>query len=110
MIQVSFDGPNGNLAFLKLLDEKRNDDKLNPLIEIRTCGLYTLHRSFQYGESLSGWNVKHLSTVQKIFQESSSCRAEYESLMDAQSSYYLLQLCAHRSIGNNCVAKKARTI
>lgn len=103
MIQVSFDGPNGNLAFLKLLDEKRNDDKLNPLIEIRTCGLYTLHRSFQYGESLSGWNVKHLSTVQKIFQE-------YESLMDAQSSYYLLQLCAHRSIGNNCVAKKAKTI
>ena len=110
MIQVSFDGPNGNLAFLKLLDEKRNYDKLNPLIEIRTCGLCTLHRSFQYGESLSGWNVKHLSTVQKIFQESSSCRAEYENLMDAQSSYYLLQLCAHRSIENNCVAKKAKTI
>ena len=46
IFQVSSDGPNVNLAFLNLVHENRKDDLLDPLIDIRTCSLHTLHRYF----------------------------------------------------------------
>ena len=40
-IQISSDGPNVNLKFLNLLNEKRRNECLNELISIGTCGLHT---------------------------------------------------------------------
>ena len=60
LIQVSSDGPNVNLAFLKLLNEKRKDEELCKLIDIGTCGLHVLHGSFKHGEEKSEWKLKKL--------------------------------------------------
>ena len=49
-----------NLAFLNLAHENRKDDLLDPLIDIGTCSLHTLHRSFQTGEKTTDWNIKKL--------------------------------------------------
>ena len=42
-VQISSDGANGNLHFLKLFAEKRESEKFPPLMQIGTCGLHTLH-------------------------------------------------------------------
>ena len=57
-VQVSSDGPNVNLKFLDLLDEKRKDDGLNQLISIGTCGLHTVNRAFQNAENVTNWDIK----------------------------------------------------
>ena len=49
-----------NLAFLNLAHENRKDDLLDPLIDIGTCSLHTLHHSFQTGEKTTDWNIKKL--------------------------------------------------
>ena len=48
LIEVSSDGPNVNLAFLKNLQELRAEEELPRLIDIGTCGLHVVHGSFQH--------------------------------------------------------------
>ena len=97
ILQVSSDVPNVNLAFLNLVHENRKDDLLDPLIDIGTCSLHTLHRSFQTGEKATDWNIKKLlSSMNKIFDESPSRRADYEHLSGATCTEYPLKFCAHR--------------
>ena len=112
ILQISSDGPNVNLAFLKIVDSSRKDDELDPLIDIGTCGLHTLHRSFQHGENATDWKIKKLlSSNYKIFDESPSRRADYEKLTGACSpSDYPLKFCSHRWIENASVAKRAQSI
>ena len=111
ILQVSSDGPNVNLAFLNLVHENRKDDLLDPLIDIRTCSLHTLHRSFQTGEKATDWNIKKLlSSMNKIFDESPSRTADYERLTTATSTEYPLEFCAHQWIENASVAKRAQII
>ena len=45
-LQVSSDGPNMNLLFLKILTEKRKDEGLNQLIDLGTCGLHIAINAF----------------------------------------------------------------
>ena len=96
ILQVSSNGPNVNLAFLNLVHENRKDDLLDPLIDIGTCSLHTLHRFFQTGEKATDWNIKKLlSSMNKIFDES-PCRPDYERLTAATHTEYPLKFCAHR--------------
>ena len=96
ILQVSSDEPNVNLAFLNLVHENRKDDLLDPLIDIGTCSLHTLHRSFQTGEKTTDSNIKKLiSSVNKIFDESPSHRADYERLTAASHTECPLKFCAH---------------
>ena len=111
ILQVSSDGPNVNLAFLNLVHENRKDDLLDPLIDIGTCSLHTLHRSFQTGEKATDWNIKKLlSSINKIFHESSSRRAYYDRLTAATCTEYPFKFYAHRWIENASVAKRAQII
>ena len=111
ILQVSSDGPNVNLAFLNLVHENRKDDLLDPLIDIGTCSLHTLHRSFQTGEKATDWNIKKLlSSMNKIFDESPSRTADYERLTTATPTEYPLEFCAHQWIENASVAKRAQII
>ena len=111
ILQVSSDGPNVNLAFLNLVHENRKDDLLDPLIDIRTCSLHTLHRSFQTGEKATDWNIKKLlSSINKIFHESPSRRAYYDRLTAATCTEYPFKFYAHRWIENASVAKRAQII
>ena len=60
LILVSSDGPNVNLAFFNILNNKRSDDELSQLINIGTCGLHTLRNSFKQDEKTSGWKISKL--------------------------------------------------
>ena len=111
ILQVSSEKPNVNLEFLNLVHENRKDDLLDPLIDIGTCSLHTLHRSFQTGEKATDWNIKKLlSSMNKIFDESPSRTADYERLTTATPTEYPLEFCAHQWIENASVAKRAQII
>ena len=87
------------------------DQELNHLISLGSCGLHTIHNSFKQGENANGWNLKKvLSSMFKIFHESSSRCADYEMLGEAQNSDYPLEVCGHRWVENENVAKRARNV
>ena len=54
ILQVSLDGRNVNLLFLKNLNEQRQEEELDPLIDIGTCGLHIIHGSLKAGAKASG--------------------------------------------------------
>ena len=111
MIQVSSDGPNVNLSFLSILEEKRKDENLSVLLDLGTCGLHTVHNSFKHGESASGWKMKKMmSSLYKIFHESPSRRADYKQISGASDKDFPMQFVSHRWVENEPVAKKAREI
>ena len=107
LIQNCCDGPHVNLKFLGILEEKRKELELTKLIFIGTCGLHTLHNSFERGETASEWRIKNvLSSMDRIFDESPSRRADIEKLTDSVSSDYPLKVCAHRWVEKESVAKR----
>ena len=110
-LQVSSDGPNVNLLFLKILAEKRKDEGLSQLIDLGTCGLHTAHNAFKHGEKASDWQLKKLmSSISKIFHEAPGRCADYKTVTDATENDYPMQFITHRWVENDVVAKKARVI
>ena len=80
--QVSSDGPNVNLKFLEFLAEEHKHDGLNEFIYIGACSLRTVNRAFQNAENSTIWNIeKLLCAMHKIFNKSSSRRADYERIL-----------------------------
>ena len=57
---MSSDGPNSNLLFLGTVNEQRKEEELDPLIDIETYGLHTIHGSFKAGPNVSGWELNNL--------------------------------------------------
>ena len=110
-LQVSSDGPNVNLAFLDTINGKRKEMEFSQLIHIGTCGLHTIHNDFSHSSKASSWKLKELlRTMYKIFDESPSRRADYESLTSATDKDYALKFCSHRWIENELVARRAQKI
>ena len=98
-IQISSDGPNVNLKFLDLLNEKSRNECLNELISIGTCCRHTVSKVFQNAESSTDSNFKKvLSTMYNIIHESPSRRADYEKVSLATKEECSLLLCATRWI------------
>ena len=111
LLQVSMDGPNVNTSFLTSLNEERMDRELSHLVSLGSCGLHTRHNSFKHGENATGRNLKKLlSSMFKIFHESTSSRADYEMLREAENLDYPLQFFGHRWVENENVAKRARNV
>ena len=54
MLHISTDGTNVNLKFLELYAQKRELDELPCLVDLRTCGLHTVHGSLENGIKCSG--------------------------------------------------------
>ena len=52
-IQIYSGGPKVSLCFLELFAEKRESEKLLPLIQIGTCDLHTIHGSMKAGVEIS---------------------------------------------------------
>ena len=57
-IQISSNGPNVNLKFLSLVNEKHRNECLNELISTGLCGLQTVSRAFKNVENSTDSNVK----------------------------------------------------
>ena len=53
------DGPNVTLAVERELRKSREELNLPSLLYLGTCGLYTVHRSFQAGAKVCDWNLDH---------------------------------------------------
>ena len=49
LIQVSMDGPNTNLLFLKKMKKERSENELSGLIDLGTCSLHIVHGAFKTG-------------------------------------------------------------
>ena len=47
MAEVSVDGPNANVKFLKVLQKQQEDNNLCELIDIGTCNLHIVHGALQ---------------------------------------------------------------
>ena len=56
IVQLSMDGPNVNLKFLKKLKEQRNEHGSLGLINLGSCNLHIAHGTFISGAEASGWN------------------------------------------------------
>ena len=59
MVQVSMDGPNVNLKFLRNLKLalKNGSPENAVLLEIGSCGLHTAHNAFKAGLKQTGWSL-----------------------------------------------------
>ena len=49
LLQISVDGPSDNWAFLKEIQNHREQEELQQLINISSCGLHIIHGAFQTG-------------------------------------------------------------
>ena len=98
------DGPNANLLFLKNLNEQRQEEELDPLIDIGTCGLHIIHGSLKAGAKASGWELNNLLKSMWQFLHDSPIRREtYENI--AETLEYPLQFCGHRWCENEDCSK-----
>ena len=85
--------------------------EFSQLIHRGTCGLHTLHSVFSHGAKTSSWKLKELlSAMYKMFDESPSRQADYESLTSATDKDYALKFCSHRWTENELVARRAQKI
>ena len=88
-LQLSSDGPNVNLAFFNIVNDKRKEMEFSHSIHIGTCGLHTLHNAFSHGAKGSSCKLKEfLTAMYKIFDQNPSRRADYESLTSATDKDY----------------------
>ena len=73
--EVTSDGPKVNLLFLKLYEEKRCLNELPALLDIGTCAIHTIHRSFKNPEKASEWDIgKVFKSTSTIFMDSPARR------------------------------------
>ena len=109
ILQVSSDGPNVNLLFLKNLNEQRQEEELDPLIDIGTCGLHIIHGSLKAGAKASGWELNNLlKSMWQFLHDSPTRRETYENI--AETLEYPLQFCGHRWCENEDCARKAESL
>lgn len=109
LLQVSSDGPNVNLKFLKSLAKQREEEELDPLIDIGTCGLHVIHGSMKTGAKASGWELqKLLKAMWQFVHDAPSRRTLYENI--SESLDYPSKFCGHRWCENEDCAEKALTI
>lgn len=75
---IGMDGPNVNLAFERELQSMRTEQHFPSLLELGTCGLHTVHRSFQTGAKETEWNLdRYLLKEYKLFKDSPARREDY---------------------------------
>lgn len=109
MLQVSSDGPNVNLLFLKHLTKLREEEELPPLLDIGTCGLHVVHGSLKTGAKSSEWDLQRLlKAMWQLLHGSPARRAVYENV--TESMEYPSKFCGHRWCENEGCAEKAEVI
>jgi len=81
MLQVSMDGPNVNLKFLKDLkaflknDKDQNDVEL---FDIGTCSLHVVHGAYKTAHNACGWKFHvFLRSLYYLFKDFPSRRSDY---------------------------------
>jgi len=109
MLQVSMDGPNVNLAFLRELKGylKNIGDPDDPeLLEMGTCSLHVVHGSYKTAHNACGWKVHiFLRSLYYLFKDFPSRRNDYS--VASNSKLFPLRFCGIRWVENSMVIKRA---
>ncbi|XP_066934412.1 uncharacterized protein [Clytia hemisphaerica] len=109
MVQVSMDGLNVNLKFLKTLISSREEINVPSLVDIGTCPLHTVNNSFQVGAKNAEWDLKKtLKGIWQIFHDSPARREDYEK--ETGSTVYPKTFCSTRWTENKPTAERAISI
>lgn len=112
MLQVSMDGPNVNLKFLRELKTylKNESDPNDPeLIDIGTCSLHVVHGAYKTAHNRCGWKLQiFLRSLYYLFKDFPSRRTDYTNA--SKSSLFPLRFCSIRWVENSSVIKRAMEI
>ena len=109
VMQVSSDGPNVSLAFLKKYASLREEKELDPLIDLGTFGLHVVHSSMKAGARASEWELqKLLKAMWQFTHDAPARRAMYENILE--STDYPAKYCGHRLCENEKRAEKAESL
>lgn len=107
-LQISMDGPNVNLKFLRLFNNSRNDSTAPPLLDCGTCSLHVVCGSLKTADEKSDyWHVgRFLRCCYYIFHNSPLRRALFLQLNDTSESPFPMKFCATRWVENAAVATR----
>ena len=106
MHQLSMDGPHTNWKVLSLLNSKREESGLNPLVDAGSCGLHVVSGAFQVGVEATEWNLKKVfKSMWGLLNESPARRDLYKSVCAAEQ--FPLRFCPTRWVENEPVAERA---
>lgn len=88
ILQVSMDGPNVNLSFIKKLENHLQ--VLNPegksLVDIGICSLHTVNGALKTGISKTEWDLFHFfRSLYNLFKDSPARRAKYSEMTSSTS-------------------------
>ena len=109
MLQVSMDGPNVNLKFLRdlqafLANSSDPDDPV--LFDIGTCSLHVVNGAYKTAHNACGWKVHiFLRALYYLFKDFPSRRSDY--IVATKSSIFPLRFCAIRWVENSRVIQRA---
>lgn len=112
MIQISMDGPNVNLKFLRelkayLKSDTESDDV--ELFDIGSCSLHVVQGAYKTAHNTCGWTVHlFLRSLYYLFKDFPSRRCDYTSA--SKSSLFPLRFCSIRWVENSSVIKRALEI
>ena len=67
LVQLSMDGPSMNIKLLQVVQDDRKGKGLPHMLDIGTCGLHTLHRSFKIGIEKNEWEIKFLMKAPSMY-------------------------------------------
>ena len=105
VIQVSLDGPNVNLKFLREYQEARVEEGLSKVLDIGSCQLHVIHGAFQAGFKECKWDLhKVLKATHILFIDSPARREDY--ITQAKSTDFPSSFCATRWVEYKSVADK----
>ena len=95
LLQIASDGPNVNLKFLELFDQKRQFLELLAVINVGTCGLHTVHGSLKAGVKEADWTVgKVLQAMHFLLHDFPSRQDRY--IQYTETNVMPLPYCGHR--------------
>lgn len=110
LLQISMDGPNVNLKFLRLFKQYSKGEQDDPqIVEIGTCGLHTVHNSFKCSFIEAEWKIQQfLTAIYTLFNDVPARRADY--MKASNSTVFPLKFCKIRWVENKQVAERALNI
>ena len=109
MTQISMDGPNVNWAFYALVKKKFDTDYDSSIVNIGSCSLHVVHKSFKTGATASGWNVNGFpSSLYCLFKDSPARREDFSTTCG--STLMGLKFVNQRRLENIPVCDRSLTI
>ena len=106
LLQIGSDGPNVNLKFLKMYDEKHSFDKYPDILNIGTCGLHTIHGSLKNAIKASNWMAGKI--LKSMHYNTPARRETFEKI--TETNVYPLPYCSHRWCKNEDCFDRADVI